>query len=562
MTSAEDAAATLAAPAPARTGTTGAGRRGLVAFLLVAAVAVAFGNALENGFVYDDGLLVVDNPVVRAPLTDLDALGFYRPLRTLSYRLDYALGGLDPRVFHGANLVYHALTVLLVRAVLARIGISPWAATAGALVFAVHPVQTDAVTYVAGRRDILCGLFFVAGFLFYLRYRETRRRRELAAALMSYILAILAKEMAITLPIVCLLFDRVSMARATPATGRYRLFAILAAAGGVVAWTFYGRFVERVMAVTPWHGGTPGTNLATVLRVWAHYLWLILWPARLSADYSYRAFPVSTSVLDPRAGVAAAVLGGLAVLTWWRWRRGDVAAFGATWWAATLLPVSHIVPYRELLAEHYLYVPMMGVACVVAAATDAAVARTSAPRVVAAVVTVAVLAATTRTIVRNRDWHDELSLWSATVATAPECARARFNLGQTYVQQMRFAEAEREWLAAATLTPDDLDTVLALAMLYYRQGRFAEAEQWVGVALERRSDDVRVANLAGWIALDGGDAARALSRFDGALAHAADVVEGGGRHARARAAAVDGARLGRAQATAALAAASGGGVRP
>ena len=125
MTSAEDAAATLAAPAPARTGTTGAGRRGLVAFLLVAAVAVAFGNALENGFVYDDGLLVVDNPVVRAPLTDLDALGFYRPLRTLSYRLDYALGGLDPRVFHGANLVYHALTVLLVRAVLARIGISP-----------------------------------------------------------------------------------------------------------------------------------------------------------------------------------------------------------------------------------------------------------------------------------------------------------------------------------------------------------------------------------------------------------------------------------------------------
>ena len=103
---------------------------------------------------------------------------------------------------------------------------------------------------------------------------------------------------------------------------------------------------------------------------------------------------------------------------------------------------------------------------------------------------------------------------------------------------------------------------LPLAMLYYRQGRFAEAEQWVGVALERRSDDVRVANLAGWIALDGGDAARALSRFDGALAHAADVVEGGGRHARARAAAVDGARLGRAQATAALAAASGGGVRP
>src|SRR5256885_12425515 len=106
MTTAPDAAATLE-PSAGVAPRAGAWRRGVVAALLVGAVAVAFGNALQNGFVYDDRLLIVDNPAVRAPPSDLRALAFYRPLRTLSYRLDYAVGGLDPRVFHLMNLVYH-----------------------------------------------------------------------------------------------------------------------------------------------------------------------------------------------------------------------------------------------------------------------------------------------------------------------------------------------------------------------------------------------------------------------------------------------------------------------
>ncbi|MBI3769314.1 MAG: tetratricopeptide repeat protein [Deltaproteobacteria bacterium] len=560
MTTAQDAAATLDVSMPAAVAHAGVWRRGLVAALLVAAVAVAFGNALQNEFVYDDRLLIVDNRAVGAPLDDLQALGSYRPLRTLSYRLDYAIGGLDPRVFHLGNLVYHAVTVLLVRAVVERAGASPWAAAAGALLFAVHPVQTDAVTYAAGRRDILCGLFFAAGFLAYLHYRERKSRVALMMALTSYVLAILAKEMALTLPIVCFVYERFAMARAgAPSTratrreqmGRSRLFAVLAVVGVLVAGAAYGRFVRRVVEVTPWHGGTPGANLATVLRIWTRYLYLIVWPARLSADYSYRAFPVSTALLDGRALAAAVLLAALALAAWWRWRRGDLAGFGAAWCAVTLLPVSHIIPYRELLAEHYLYVPMIGVACVVAGAIDAAGTRASLRRLVLAAVVLVALAAAARTIVRNRDWRDTQRLWSATVATVPDCARARFNLGQAYFERVRFDDAEREWLAAVAITPNDLDTLVALAMLYYRQGRFDAAERWVTAALAGSADDVRVLNLAGWVALDAGDAARALPRFDAALAHVPTAGEGG-RLAGERAAAAAGARLGREQATAAL----------
>ena len=599
MTTAQDAAATLA-PSAGVAVHAGAWRRLLVAALLVAAVAIAFGNALQNEFVYDDRLLIVDNPAVRAPLTDLHALAFYRPLRTLSYRVDYAVGGLDPRIFHAMNLVYHAATTVLVSAVLTRVGASPVAATTGALLFAVHPVQTDSVTYASGRRDVLCGLFFTAGFLAYLRYRETKRRSALVAALMSYVLAILAKEMAITLPLVCFLYDRFSMARAsapsptsdgrseqprpvqlqgaserarrrsgsyaaqasdraTQQMRRYRLFAAIAGVG--VTWAVYGTFVRRVVAVTGWHGGSVGSNVATVLRIWARYLALVVWPARLSADYSYRAFPVSTGFLDARALGAALLLLALAAVARWRWRRGDLAGFGAAWWAVTLLPVSHLVPYRELLAEHYLYLPMVGVAVVVAGVVDATgrratVAGVPARRIVLAVALVATVAAIARTIVRNRDWYDGASLWAATVATVPDCARAHFNLGQVYFERVRFDDTEREWRAAIAITPDDLETLLALATLYNRQARFDEAERWANAALTRDPDDVRALNLAGWIALGAGDPQRALPRFDAALAHAPAAGERG-RSSRARATATEGARLGRAQALAAVAPASG-----
>src|SRR5512147_1412549 len=106
--------------------------------LLTAAVALTFANAIGNGFVYDDQLVIVDDPAVRLPLS----AGFeglrYRPLRTLSYRLDYAIAGMSPRAFHVSNVLYHGVTALLVHALLGAVGASPPAALAGALVFAVH----------------------------------------------------------------------------------------------------------------------------------------------------------------------------------------------------------------------------------------------------------------------------------------------------------------------------------------------------------------------------------------------------------------------------------------
>ena len=538
------AESTITAPA-------GGGRRWtwLVALGLVLAVAIAFGNAARNEFVFDDYLLIINNPASRAPLTDLSSLNVYRPLRTLSYRLDYAIGGLHPWIFHVSNMVYHAITVLLVCAVLRGAAFSLPAAAAGALLFAVHPVQTDAVTYASGRRDILCGLFFAAGFLSYLSYRARRSTAALVAAVACYAGAILSKEMGVTLPMVCLMYDRWDARRATTAgrrdaraatdtPGLHPIVWVGAALliGLAVFMLSYGGMFQKFIHRVRWHGGSAGANFATVARIWVHYLELVVWPARLSADYSFQGFPVSTSALDPRAIACAAVLLVLAALAVRSWRRGGPFAFAAVWWAITLLPVSHIFPYSELMAEHYLYIPMMGVAFAIAGAVDGALAR--APerrRAIAAVVVLIAAAATARTIVRNRDWRDAMSIWSATVAATPDCARARFNLGQAYFERVRFADAEREWLAAAAIKPRDAATARALATLYYRLGKYDLATARIRDAMELAPYDAHSEVLAGWIAVDSGEPERALPYFDSALARLPPQEAGGAKLGRDRA---------------------------
>ena len=496
--------------------------------LLVAAVAITFANAIGNGFVYDDQLVIVDDPAVRLPLSaGVEGL-YYRPLRTLSYRLDYALGGMDPRVFHLSNVLHHGVVVLLVWLVLAALGSSSWAALAGALVFAVHPVQADAVTYAAGRRDVLCGLFYALGVLAYVRHRRSGRAGPLVLAAVAYVLAILAKEMAVTLPIVCVLIDRFAARRAGAVaagrpprwtTRRLAVLSALAAVGALALALTYGGHLLHLATERPWHGGSFGANVATVARVWTKYLQLVLFPRVLSADYSYDGFPVSTSLLDPRAVASILVLAAIAAVGWQSWRHGGRLGLGLAWAAVALLPVSHLVPFRELLAEHYLYVPMMGVALAVTGIVDAVAGRWPARRRWLAAATALVIAAlATRTVVRNRDWRDRITLWSATVAVVPRCARAQYNLGQALFERSRFQDAERAWLASAALQPDDKETTRGLAMLYYRLGRYELAATKIEAVLAASPYDGDALTLAGYIALDRGQPERAAAYFVGALA--------------------------------------------
>ena len=376
-----------------------------VCILLGLAIAGAYANALDNDFVFDDFPLVVQNDAIPRAAADLSlifspgALG-YRPFRTVSYVLDYRLSGLQERqfeawIFHFSNLVYHWITACLVFFVALRLtNLLPadhtrqeggrkdfnWLpAVFTALIWALHPVQTEAVTYISGRRDILTTLFFLCGFLAFLSWHEKRtlagRLLCLGVLLVSYWLGVMSKEMGVTLPLVMFAYDvfreapvsKVSFRSAYPVeflkgAGRTLwqhkfLYGPMLLIGIYLVW--YAALVILPTWAIPWYGGTIATNFLTVARIWTYYVFLLCAPVSLLADYT-GLFPVTLSIVDPLSWLALLFLVSLGLLMLMVLRLSLLVAFGMAWVAITLLPVSHIIPYPEMMAEHYLYLPSVG----------------------------------------------------------------------------------------------------------------------------------------------------------------------------------------------------------
>ncbi len=184
------------------------------AFLLLVIFAfILYGNSIANQFVFDDIPLIVENPLIKnlgnipAIIGWENGLPLYRPVRYLSYTIDYAISGMNPAGYHVANILYHAITAWVIFLLLSRLLKNRLSAVIGAVLFVAHPVATDSVTYLSGRRDILVTLFYLCAFYQFVRYREQPQLWRLALVTLFFILALGAKEMAVTFPAVCLLYD-------------------------------------------------------------------------------------------------------------------------------------------------------------------------------------------------------------------------------------------------------------------------------------------------------------------------------------------------------------------
>jgi hypothetical protein len=329
--------------------------------LLGALTALLYLNSFQNEFVFDDIGLIANSSRIRDLRNLPKILGAYghpayRPLRTASHAIEYSFFGLNPAGFRGVNIALHVLNGTLVFFLFRTLLRSPRPALLAAILFAIHPIQTESVAYISGRRDLLFTLFYLLGFACYVRYRESNRLRYLFLAGLSYLLSLLSKEMAITLPLLCLWYDVVrsipttdGMRPLTPwqaategvrtAVGRHK---VLYAAGTAVLLLLAWYYVYRVnpSRQQAMYGGGLGPTLMTSTRIVVHYIKLLLFPITLNADYSFNAFPVSRSLADPKGLVALAILGAvvwglLRLLPSARW-----AAFGGLWFFITLLPVS------------------------------------------------------------------------------------------------------------------------------------------------------------------------------------------------------------------------------
>lgn len=429
---------------------------GVALLLITLFVVLAYLPSFEVPFLFDDFHNIVLNSSVQPevlgelfPLLAIDS-PLDRPVALVSFGLNYLHAGLDARWYHAVNLAIHLINAFLLYflvLVLARNPNSPAAlqdkalvfALTVALVWAVHPVNTQAVTYIVQRMASLAALFYLAGLLVFVLWRGGRLQTRWAAPLfvVFYLAAFGSKPNAVTLPLAALLIDVAFF------SGFRRIHAALltgiAIAGVALAFMLAGSQIDMFLNAPPHRDFSGLERLLTQGRVICHYLTLLVWPAadRLQIDYD---FPISRGLLDPPATILAiALLAAITAVAFVALRRARWPAFG---WLFFLLALSIESSFilLEMVFEHRLYLPStLLIAGLVAPAFSIRWSGIAWPRIRLLILLLASVLAW-QTTVRNHQWQDLRSLWAADLERGASLYRAAINSG---LASLRAGDAQR-----------------------------------------------------------------------------------------------------------------------
>jgi tetratricopeptide (TPR) repeat protein len=437
-------------------------RRGafLISGIVAAAALAAYGNSFSGPFIFDDSFAVGDNGTLRGLWTALtppihSTVGG-RPLLNLSFALNYAWGGYAVWGYHAFNLVVHVLAAVtlcgivrrtLLRPVLReRFGAyAPVLALITAVLWAVHPLQTEAVTYISQRAESLMALFYLLTlYAFVLGVDSAAPAGWQLLSVAACMLGALVKENIVTAPLMVLLYDRTFVAGSFGEAWRqrWRYYLALMAMWLLLAWMMSGlsdRGVGFGQGVTAWsYAQASCESVAT-------YLKLAVWPHPLVLDYGARVALRPVEVARCAAAIAALLAVSAVAL-----RRWPAAGFACAWFFVILAPTSSIIPVPlQPTAEHRVY---LSLASVVALAVAGWFRLTGRKGLVAlALVAVAFVWLTAQ---RNEDYRSAGSIWTDTVAKVPGNVRARGILGNVLASMPgRRREAVFEYAVALRIDP-------------------------------------------------------------------------------------------------------------
>ncbi len=426
--------------------------RRYAAALIVGLALTAWWNSFAGSFQFDDFKVIVDNPAVASLGAWWQSMPGIRPLLKLSYALNLAWAGDAAERglfgFHAVNLALHIGNALLLYAIARRLlagtAHAEAAALLAALIYVVHPVQSEAVTLISGRSMSLMALFYLASLLAYL---EQRRAWSLAA----FAAALATRETAITLPLALLLVDRMRapnepMRASFLRSGGHWLLALLAAAA-LLQLPYFRHLAAVSLATRP-----IADNLIAQSAALLYLLKQAVWPLTLDAD---PMLPLFTGWKVFWVGSVALLLGllGGAILVWRSSGLARWSGFCLFWFLLHLAPTNSLLPRLDLANERHLYLADAGL-CLLAAIwlTRLLAAR---PRLLAGATAALLLGLTLATQARNRVYFDEVVFWQDVVAKNPDNSRAFNNLGYSLAGSGQAAAALAAYDQALRLTPAD-----------------------------------------------------------------------------------------------------------
>lgn len=524
---------------PVKTGPEGTGLSarwtwGAILALVVAVVAV-YANSLHGPFVFDDEPAIVDNHSIRslafprvlvAPPETVAAAG--RPVLNLSLALNYALGGLAVEGYHAVNLALHILAALALFALVRRTLLLPRmvqgfdsAATGLAfcvsLLWAIHPLQTESVTYVVQRAESIVGLFYLLTLYCLVRgATATRAWGWYGTAVAACALGMASKEVMVTAPVLAVLFDRTFVTGSFRASLRRRwgLWLALAATWVVLAVCY---------ALSEDRGGSTGFNAG--MSAWQYartqfgciirYLRLVFWPHPLVLDYGQRIANTASEIV-PYA-LAVLVLVGATVVGL---ARRPTWGFLGAWFFVILAPSSSIVPLTgQTENEHRMYLPLAAVVAVIVFAIYWAVLRLATrwrgPAV--ALMVLAALPLSWRTHQRNQDYQSELGLWEANVRNAPWNDRAYLTRGSLYWSLGRLDAALADYHRSLELNPRNDKAYAGRGNVYVERGQHEQALQDYQKAIALNPKLADAYDGRGSVMLRQGQVDLAIKDFDTAI---------------------------------------------
>jgi tetratricopeptide (TPR) repeat protein len=498
----------------------------LQALVVVILGVLCYSNTFQVPFVLDDPQQIGENPVIHdlANFFTNSSGHEYLPNRfigNLTFALNYHFGGLNVVGYHVVNLVIHLANALLVYALVRLTLRTPFLAPLSSplpphsslvpllasLLFVCHPIQTQAVTYIVQRLTSLATLFYLAALVLHVSWRLARvdgapviSRRVPPSWLLSLLMAVLAmktKEIAFTLPLVVLLYEFSFFGR----PGRRLLLSLaplllticIIPLGMISLQQTAGEILSEVSSATrDAEHLSRAEYLFTQFSVIVTYLRLLVLPINQNLDYDY---PISHSLLEPQTLLSLLLLLTILGFATWLWRASNLSrspdylhsslftlhssrliAFGIFWFFITLAVESSVIPIRDVIFEHRVYLPSVGFFIAVAGLSFAALSKWPTTRRAAlSIVALIILLFSGATYARNRIWQDWFTLWNDVKKKSPAKTRPYHILGMQYANRGDTARAINEFSLALRLNPRDADAWFNLGQAYTMVGRYHDA---------------------------------------------------------------------------------------
>ena len=472
------------------------------AALLFGISLLIYANTLTSGFAYDDEMYVRRNIAVTHPTLTLlfkvdKYANVFRPVTFATLAMNWVTGHEHTFGYHLVNVLLNAaVTLLLYFLLLSLLDSVPRGRTiafVAALLYAVHPIHTEAVAWISGRSEVLAAGFLLAAWLLHLKDQPV-------PALLCFLLAMMSKESAIAFVPLALIGDY-ARGKLKPAS-RYGWYAGMGVLYLVLLWNAQGgRFGEKGFSPidNPLASFPLKWRILNALRIAWKYIGLHVYPATLSCDYSYNAILLYANWKRTLPAAVATVL----VLALWIWavrqRSCGWTVGGAIYLAPFAVTSNILVSTGTLMGERLAYLPSAGF-CILVALIWIELEQRRA-RLARGLLIAVLIALATRTVMRNRDWRNDWTLFSSAVRAVPESAKVRANLGGLYLQRGQLDEADLELSKALQIFPDFPEALELKALVEARKNQDQEAlELFVKALSKTRRDyihhDVMVVNLA------------------------------------------------------------------